>query len=94
MVMFEPTFAPGSIMMTAGVAEHCQQRDVDLLPYLKRHLSADWGAVSAEDWQANNKALKEGTRLLSAYDLPTNHRVWVITEWDRSATTILFPHEY
>jgi hypothetical protein len=51
--------------------------------------------VDTEDWRANERALLEGTRLLSAYELPrTGETVWVITEWDRSATTILLPTEY
>jgi len=60
-----------------------------------RHLSGDWGTVDKDDWRANDRALREGTRLLSAYELPhTGEKVWVITEWDRSATTILLPSEY
>ena len=51
--------------------------------------------VDKDDWQANERALGEGTRLLSAYTLSTtNETVWIITEWDRSATTILRPDEY
>jgi hypothetical protein len=51
--------------------------------------------VDREDWAANERALLEGTRLLSAYQLPsTGEKIWVITEWDRSATTLLLPSEY
>ena len=51
--------------------------------------------VDKEDWAANERALLEGTRLLSAYALPqTGEKLWVITEWDRSATTVLLPSEY
>ena len=51
--------------------------------------------VDKEDWAANDRALKDGERLLSAYALPeTGEKVWVITEWDRSATTLLLPSEY
>ena len=51
--------------------------------------------MDKEDWTANEQALLDGARLLSAYALPqTGEKVWVITEWDRSATTILRPDEY
>ena len=59
-----------------------------------RHRRADWGEVDKEDWQANERALKNGERLLSAYTLPTGQKLWVITEWDRSVTTILVPADY
>jgi hypothetical protein len=61
---------------------------------LQRHIKGDWGNVCDEDKQENELSLKEGYRLLSAYvtkDLP---KIWIITEADRSATTILFPDEY
>ena len=61
---------------------------------LARHVAGDWGDVDAEDRAANERALKDGSRLLSAYELPTGERVWIITEADRSATTLLLPHEY
>jgi hypothetical protein len=54
----------------------------------------DWGVVDAEDKQANDEALKSGERLLSAYVIKSGERVWVITEADRSATTLLLPDEY
>ncbi len=61
---------------------------------LRRHLSGDWGDVDKEDWRANDRALKDEERLFSAYILRTDVKVWVITEWDRSATTLLLPEEY
>ncbi len=66
---------------------------------LSRHVRGDWGDPDEEDKETNNLALKEGTRLLSAYDddrFPKNGvaTIWIITEADRSATTILFPDEY
>lgn len=65
-----------------------------VLPYVRRHLSGDWGDVGLEDWNANDEALAFGARLLSAYELETQGRLWIITEADRSATTILLPAEY
>nr|MBA2637786.1 hypothetical protein [Solirubrobacterales bacterium] len=54
----------------------------------------DWGEVDEEDKAANERSLKEGTRLLSAYHLKDGTKVWLITEADRSATTLLLPQEY
>lgn len=61
---------------------------------LWRHAEGDWGQVCAQDAQANRDALRQGLRLLSAYTLPTGAKLWVLTEADRSATTILTPDEY
>ena len=65
-----------------------------LAQLIARHASGDWGTVDAEDWAANDRAVREGTRLLSAYVLDTGERVWIITEADRSATSIILPSEY
>jgi hypothetical protein len=70
------------------------------LVYLKRHQRGDWGEVCADDKRANDAAVAhEGDperqeRVLSAYKTPKGTRIWVITEWDRSVTTILLPEEY
>lgn len=62
---------------------------------LLRHVTCDWGAVGKEDWQANEDALANGDRLLSAYLLKDGAtKVWIITEADRSSTTILIPDDY
>jgi len=80
--------------------------DLSIQPHdlLARHVAGDWGYLSTEDAQANATALRQGTRLLSAYGSPTDpgdlapgqrdERLWVITEGDRSMTTILRPDEY
>lgn len=65
-----------------------------LLPFLRRHGAGDWGDVSVEDWKANDEALASGERLLSAYVVAPGERVWIITEADRSSTTVLLPDEY
>ncbi len=59
-----------------------------------RHQASDWGELCDEDWQANVDSIKEGGRLFSAYILSTGVKVWLITEADRSASTILLPDEY
>jgi len=66
---------------------------------LNRHVKGDWGDVDGEDKQTNDQSLKQGTRLLSAYNddrFPKYEvaTIWIITEADRSSTTILFPDEY
>jgi hypothetical protein len=60
---------------------------------LRRHLRGDWGEVCREDARLNDLALRDGDRLLSAYTID-GERVWIITDADRSATTVLYPHEY
>ena len=61
---------------------------------LNRHRSGDWGDVCVEDRQANDRALFEGTRLLSVYHGVAGVKFWIITEADRSATTVLLPEDY
>ena len=61
---------------------------------LDRHRQGDWGDVGKEDWRANERALKLGERLLSVYRTTDGTRFWIITEWDRSLTTVLLPEDY
>ena len=73
-------------MQEAGVAP------VDLL---RRHVSGDWGDVPAEDAAENDLSVREGFRILSSYTLPgTDARIWLMTERDRTVTTLLVPEEY
>lgn len=62
--------------------------------FLERHVAGDWGQVDQEDAAANDLALQEGARLLSAYKTLKGVKLWVITEADRSSTCILLPDEY
>jgi hypothetical protein len=66
----------------------------EILSALDRHVRGDWGTLDPEDRRANDRALAEGNRLLSAYDSKQGIRFWIITEWDRSVTTILLPEDY
>lgn len=59
-----------------------------------QHVLSDWGDLAAEDWQANERALRYGARLPSAYQLNAIHLIWAISEADRSMTTILKPEDY
>jgi len=63
-------------------------------PCLARHAAGDWGIVNAEDKRLNDRAVRDRGRLLSAYLIANGTKIWIITEADRSATTILLPDEY
>ena len=91
---YTPRFHPGELVMTAGVNELIQQGVFDATAYLQRHLNGDWGDLDDEDRQANDAALIHGTRLLSSYRVAPTVTLWIITEWDRSVTTLLLPSEY
>jgi hypothetical protein len=71
-----------------------QLTNLDVLTALGRHVRGDWGDVDDDDWEANERALKEGTRLLSVYRSAGGVNFYVITEWDRSLTTILLQDDY
>jgi hypothetical protein len=91
----KPLFPLGHVVMTPGVAA----LDVDFGPFLARHAKGDWGDdLDTFDKRQNDLAVKEGYRILSAYNVPVGNgeteRIWIITESDRSATTILQPRDY
>ena len=90
--LFAPAFPLGEVVATPGVAVLIENGlMVDL--YLSRHQAGDWGDVHADDAQANTDGVAAGDRLLSAYETPFG-RIWIITEADRSSTTLLLPDEY
>jgi len=84
----------GRVLATPGALRALALARADGAAYLARHASGDWGDLDAEDWTANDRALPGDERLLSAYRLPNGERLWIITEADRSATTLLLPDEY
>ncbi len=92
--MITSKFDLGNVVATATLYAYCKERGYSLLPYLIRHAQGDWGDVCKEDWEANEDSLKNGLRLLSSYKLPDGKKIWIISEWDRNATTILFPEDY
>jgi hypothetical protein len=85
-------FPLGQILMTPGAMEHLSASDVRA--GLARHGQLDWGDVCAEDRRANDQALEQGLRILSVYHSSEGTKYWIITEADRSATTLLLPDEY
>jgi hypothetical protein len=72
----------------------CSLPHYEIVAALRRHSVADWGELDEEDRVANNEALKHGDRLLSVYKTGAGTKFWIITEWDRSATTIVLPEDY
>ena len=91
---FSTLFTLGKLFATPGAILAAKEANDNLILYLYRHAAGDWGDLSNEDMLANAAALKDGTRLLSAYQLNDGKKIWIITEADRSATTILLPNEY
>ena len=87
-------FELGRIVATPGALEAFRASGDDLLAYLIRHVAGDWGDVDEHDRHENELSLQNGWRLLSAYTLSNGTKIWVITEADRSATTLLVPDEY
>lgn len=88
-----PLFPMGQVVATPAVADHFAAHGVSPLDYLSRHVRGDWGDVQPEDAAANQASIERGTRILSSYTVASD-TVWVITEADRSYTTLLFPSEY
>ena len=89
-----PLFPLGQIVATPGAIAALQSNGQSPAEFLDRHLHGDWGDLDEFDKRANHQALKDGERLLSAYSLADNTKIWLITEADRSSTCILLPSEY
>ena len=93
-------FKLGQIVATPGALEALQRNNTDGGDYLQRHASGDWGIVCDEDDQLNDQAVQDGSRILSAYLLPDETKLWIVTDavsdgqGNRQATTLLLPEEY
>lgn len=85
-------FRLGKIVSTPNALEQLTQDDI--LLGIKRHQAGDWGDVDNHDRQANELALIEGTRLWSVYHAANGVKFWLITEAERSASTVLLPEDY
>lgn len=92
MATIERTVTLGQTVITRGAVADLHPEDV--LAAMARHSRCDWGDVCAEDRAANDEALECGERLLSSYSDRTGTKFWIITEWDRSVTTVLLPEDY
>ncbi len=93
-------FPLGSLYVTRGIQALIDEKGLDVSPFIARHVTGDWGDVCAEDAAENQLSLEQGFRILSAYSFaPANDpnntiKFWIITEADRSVTTVLLPSEY
>ena len=86
------SFPLGRVVATANAADVLPRAEV--LAAIDRHATGDWGELDDEDRLANERALRDGSRLLSVYRTESGTRFWIITEADRSATTVLLPEDY
>jgi hypothetical protein len=89
----KPLFALGQIVATPGALELLESAEEAPSEFIVKHVSGDWGEICDEDRELNDAALKEQSRLFSAYTVG-NDKLWIITEADRSSTTLLLPSEY
>lgn len=88
----QPRFSLGRLVATPQALERLNSNDVKTA--VGRHAGGDWGDLCEEDFQANQFALDEGLRLLSVYQDRAGIKFWIITEADRSVTTVLLPDDY
>jgi hypothetical protein len=94
MVMARDRFLLGQTVATPGALEAFARTGEEPLPFLAQHATGTWGELDEEDEAANEVGVEHGFRILSAYRLADDTRIWIITEADRSVTTILLPEEY
>ena len=92
--MIIPLFDLGQIVATPGALSALDAAHINAATLIDRHVSGDFGNLDAHDIAQNHDAAMNGYRILSSYDLSTGATVWIITEWDRSVTTLLLPSEY
>lgn len=103
MILMEKTFEIGDVVVTRNVfdaMEEIEEFGIFVSGCLSRYILYDWGDTCDEDWALNDDAVKNGERVMAVYDIPEEmgglleEQLWIITEWDRSVTTILFPFDY
>ena len=93
-IVGQPLFELGRVVATPGALQALEENKKCGTEYLGRHLFGEWGDLDQEDKEENELSVKEGFRILSAYGLPDGQKLWIITEADRSVTTLLLPSEY
>ena len=86
-------FSLGQVVATPGAFDLLEKHRRHAYEFLSRHNAGDWGVIDDEDARENDVALEHGFRLMSVYEID-DKRIWIITEADRSVTTILLPDEY
>jgi hypothetical protein len=87
-------FPLGRIAATPGSLEALGEAGQMPHEFLDRHARGDWGEVDTADRRENDRSVRQGFRILSAYKTHLGEKLWVITEADRSVTTLLLPSEY
>jgi hypothetical protein len=87
-------FELGRIVATPGALQALEQAGQSPVEFLDRHVSGDWGELDDEDKRENEFSVHNSLRILSAYTTAAGDKIWIITEADRSATTLLLPDEY
>jgi hypothetical protein len=90
----KPLFDLGQLVATPGALAALEKSGQSPMDFLMRHVSGDWGEIPEEDRQENQISLEKGFRLMSSYKTQAQDVVWVITEANRSHTTLLLPSEY
>ena len=90
----KPLFDLGQLVVTPGALAVLEKTGQNPMEFLSRHVTGDWGEIPEEDKKENLFRLEKGFRLLSSYRTTAGDRVWVITEANRSHTTLLLPEEY
>ncbi len=90
----KPLFDLGQLVATPGALAALKKTEQNAMEFLSRHVSGDWGELPKEDKDENRMSLEKGFRLLSSYRTTAGDKLWVITEADRSITTLLLPEEY
>ena len=87
-------FPLGRVVATPGALSALETAEQLPAEFLDRHVNGDWGEVPDADKQENELSVEQGFRVLSAYTTSAGDHIWVLTEADRSATTLLLPKEY
>ena len=87
-------FPIGQVVATHGALAVLDQYAINAMDLIKRHQSGDWGNVPPGDAEENKRSVENGWRILSSYAIGDDQNIWIITEADRSITTLLLPEEY
>ena len=99
LIAIQPKFKMGQVVATPGALTALSENKMSAWTLLSRHLAGDWGTVDEHDREAKEQALQDGSRILSAYLLPDESKLWIITEaaddrGNRESTCVLTPEEY
>jgi hypothetical protein len=91
-ILHEQLFSIGQVFATPALLEQITRAEIEV--GLDRHASGDWGDIDTDDASENERALSDGSRIFSAFTSSNGIKFWIITEADRSSTTVLLPSDY